>query len=176
MKYIIVLGFLCLCSLLSPVRVNAATTSELVTSYLEADAADPDIWEICAAAGEKYGLCPELLEAIIERESSGNPLATNGECVGLMQIDAKWHIERMKRLNVTDLTDPYSNIMVGSDYLSELFRQAEESGIGADPYYVLMRYSQRKKSADKQWKEGRYSAYAKGICERACELERQHGK
>ena len=32
-----------------------------------------EIQESCVKYGEEYGICPELLVAIIERESSGRP-------------------------------------------------------------------------------------------------------
>ena len=37
-----------------------------------------------------------------------------------MQIQPRWHEERMERLGVTDLSDPYSNFRVGCDFLAEL--------------------------------------------------------
>ena len=47
--------------------------------------------EICYELGEQYGICPELLMAIIECESSGKMSATNGTCYGICQINgAVW--------------------------------------------------------------------------------------
>ena len=74
----------------------------------------------CEEIGEMYCVCPELLMAMIETESSGNPDATNGTCKGLMQVSEKWHRDRMKRLGVKDIYDPYGNILVATDYLMEL--------------------------------------------------------
>ena len=36
-----------------------------------------------------------------------------------MQIQPKWHGERMARLGVTDLMDPYQNVLTGCDILAE---------------------------------------------------------
>lgn len=107
--------------------------------------------------------------AIIEQESSGQADAVNGDCKGLMQIDEKWHGDRMERLGVTDLYDPYSNILVGVDYLAEL--AAEDD----DLYTVLMIYSG---TADvvKRGETGDWSDYAKEVVARSAELERLHGK
>lgn len=75
------------------------------------------IEQIC----QERHLCPELVEAVIERESNWNPAAVNGDCVGLMQVDQLQHWTRMQQLGVVDLTDPYDNILVGVDFLEELF-------------------------------------------------------
>ena len=125
----------------------------------------PYINEVCS----EYNICPELVMAIIEQESSGQADAVNGDCKGLMQIDEKWHGDRMERLGVTDLYDPYSNILVGVDYLAEL--AAEDD----DLYTVLMIYSG---TADvvKRGETGDWSDYAKEVVARSAELERLHGK
>ena len=77
----------------------------------------------------RYHICPEMVMAIIEHESSGQADGTNGGCKGLMQINEKYHTERMKRLGVTDIYDPYGNILVGCDYLAELFAEYEDMRI-----------------------------------------------
>ncbi len=56
--------------------------------------------------------------AMIEQESSGDPKVANGAGdTGLLQVNAKWHRDRMEKLGATDLTDAYSNILVATDYL-----------------------------------------------------------
>lgn len=126
--------------------------------------------------GGMYNICPELIQAIIERESGYDPYAKNGNCIGLMQVSSKWHTDRMKELGVTDLYDPYSNILVGTDYLAELFDEAIKSGRGDDLYYVLMRYNLKTSTANSRWEEADYTDYAIEVSERAAELEREHGK
>lgn len=118
----------------------------------------------------EYHICPELVEAIIEAESGWNPKAVNGQCIGLMQINSYWHQDRMKRLGVTDLTEPGQNILVGIDYLSQLFSENE------DIYLVLMKYNMRQDTAYQKWSAGDYSNYAVSVAARSSELEREHGK
>ena len=113
---------------------------------------------------EQKDICPELVQAIIEQESNWYPEARNGDCVGLMQISEKWHQYRMERLGVTNLTDPYDNILVGVDYLAELFRRYE------DPAMVLMIYNGDSRAWN-YWETGEMSEYARKILERAEELE-----
>ena len=130
-----------------------------------------EIQQICNEVGDEYGICPELLMSVIEHESSGNPKAVSpGGCLGLMQIDPRWHKERMERLGVTDLCDPEQNILTGTDYLMEL---AEEYG---DLYLVLMHYNMTHSKAQELWNQGKYTKYALSISARSAQLERAHGK
>ena len=114
-------------------------------------------------------ICPELVESIIEAESSWNPKAQNGDCIGLMQVSESWHKDRMARLGVTDLTDPYDNILVGVDYLSELFERYEDVGA------VLMKWNGDSKLSE-YLETGELSEYAEKVLSRSAELERLHGK
>lgn len=116
-----------------------------------------------------YDVCPELIFAIIEKESSGNPNAENGGCYGLMQISERWHRDRMERLGVTDLYDPYGNILVGVDYLMELAEKYEDLDM------VLMVYN-GSSDAQERWESGNPTEYATSIMNRSMELERLHGK
>ena len=134
--------------------------------YIDTD----ELQEICEEVGEEFGICPELLQALVERESSGNIFAVNGDCKGLTQISERWHEERMGRLGVTDLFDPKGNIRVCADYLLELRSKND------DLYWVLMHYNMKHKTASRLYEAGQYTEYAIGICERAAQLEREHGK
>lgn len=118
---------------------------------------------------QERNICPELVEAIIEAESSWNPKAQNGDCIGLMQVSESWHKDRMARLGVTDLTDPYDNILVGVDYLAELFERYEDVGA------VLMKYNGDSRLPE-YLETGEMSKYAEKILTRSAELERMHGK
>ena len=73
-----------------------------------------------AACGES-GVPFELALAVIRKESTyRNITGDGGDSVGYMQVQPKWHRERMRRLGVTDLTQPLANFRVGCDYLAEL--------------------------------------------------------
>jgi soluble lytic murein transglycosylase-like protein len=123
----------------------------------------------CEEIGELYGVCPELLMSIIEHESSGNKYAENGSCKGLMQVSVRWHADRMEKLGVTDIYDEYGNILVATDYISELREDYEEVS------YVLDVYNGNSK-ATYNYENGILSVYAKSVLERSAELERLRGK
>lgn len=137
---------------------------------VEARESDKENWlDYIEIVCEDKHICPELVEAIIEAESSWNPKAKNGDCIGLMQVSESWHRDRMARLGVTDLTDPYDNILVGVDYLSELFERYEDVGA------VLMKYNGDSRLPE-YLETGEMSEYAEKILTRSAELERMHGK
>lgn len=71
---------------------------------------------------EDYHIDPAIIVAMAQRESQFNPdaIGDGGDSFGLMQIQPKWHQDRMNRLGVTDLMNPYQNVTVAIDYLAEL--------------------------------------------------------
>ena len=123
----------------------------------------------CIDYGKEYCICPELLMAVIETESSGDPQAKNGTCTGLMQVSSRWHADRIKRLGVKSLYDERGNIHVGTDYLVELIKK---HGDVATALMVYHGESDALSKADR----GIISDYASKILERSAELERLHGK
>ena len=144
--------------------------NSLLTNGFEADTYISEEYQAyCEEIGEIYSVCPELLMAMIETESSGNPNATNGTCKGLMQVSEKWHMDRMKRLGVKDIYDPYGNILVATDYLMELAEKYEDIGIVLDVYNGNSKAMQNAEN-------GILSEYAAKILGRAEMLERIHGK
>lgn len=142
-------------------------------TFISTASAENDTWiseeaqQQCITYGEEYGICPELLMAIIEQESSGQAYAENGSCKGLMQISEKWHKDRMDKLDADIYED---NVMIGTDYLAELFAENE------DVYWVLMAYNGGIDYANRMYEEEKYSKYAVSIANRSAELERLHGK
>ena len=71
----------------------------------------------CQESGVPYALAL----AVIEQETDfRNVMGDDGASCGYMQVQEKWHRERMERLGVTDLMDPFGNFRVGCDFLAEL--------------------------------------------------------
>lgn len=128
--------------------VKKLSQRELIDSY---------ILEISS----KYHMDPFLIKSVIQQESEYNPKARNGKCLGLMQVSSRWHRDRADRLGVNDFYDPYGNILLGVDYLSELLEKYE------DPRLVLMLYNMDHKTAFRMYKNGQISNYARTIIARA---------
>jgi soluble lytic murein transglycosylase-like protein len=149
----------------------------IFTKTIKLDAADAvvDTWipveyqTYCEQIGAQYSISPELLEAMMEQESSGKPQVHNGNCKGLMQINEQFHKPRMIKLGVTNIYDPYSNILVAADYMQELFETYEDMGT------VLMIYN-GSSNAVEMGENGTYTEYATVIMNRTEVLERLHGK
>lgn len=139
---------------------------------VRADSGKDDWIEYIEQICEKKDLCPELVEAIIERESNWDPWAVNGDCVGLMQIDQLVHWRRAQQLGAENLIDPYDNIRVGISILEDLFEKYE------DPAAVLMFYhaGYSDRMGIGAYQNGVISSYASEVLDRADELEREHGK
>ena len=123
----------------------------------------------CYEYGEMYDICPELLMAMIEAESSGNPKAENGDCKGLMQISERWHTGRMAEIGADDIWSETDNIHIGANYLHELFNRYEDVAL------VLMVYNGESDAVEKA-ENGYISDYARKILDRSAELERWKGK
>ena len=116
---------------------------------------------------EKHNIAPAIIIAMIEQESDfdASDIGDNGNSYGLMQIQPKWHQERMDRLGCTDLIDPFQNVTVGIDYVAALKDKNN------DLYWVLMAYNAGPSKATEWFNNGIYSEYALEVVERASELE-----
>lgn len=108
-------------------------------------------------------ILPEIVEAIIWIESRYCPNVSNGQCVGLMQVSTRWHAKRAANLGVSDLYDPYGNILVGVDYLNDIF---EDCG---DISLALMIYNGDSRSYS-LYNNGSMSDYARSVISMARDL------
>lgn len=127
------------------------------------------LWCICEDAGVDY----YTALALIERESGYKWDATgdNGASKGLMQIQERYHLERMEALDVDDLYNPYSNMRVGVDYLKEI---QDKYLASSGAHCVLMVYNMGYSGAKECWAEGIYStAYTRQILSRAQEIKQE---
>lgn len=100
-----------------PIRMSCEPVETFYSVPLETEI-QRKIKELCAAEG----LDPTVILAMIDVESSfeAKALGDGGNSYGLMQIQPRWHSERMAALGVTDLLDPKQNVTVGIDILAEL--------------------------------------------------------
>ena len=123
--------------------------------------------------GAEYNICPELLEAMAYNESRFIPTVRNGRHYGLMQVNVKVHKERIEKFDFTeeDMFDPYKNLIVAADYLSELYEL-----YGDENPIVLSIYSGNWKAVSRYKEYGFMSEYVETVLTRSAEYERIHGK
>lgn len=129
-----------------------------------------EIAEMAEEIGEQYNICPELLQAVAWKESRCRADAMNGDCTGLMQIAPKWHQERMERLGVTNLMNPWENMLTSADYLAELAERYEDVAV------ALMVYNGDSGAEEVLAGTGEISEYAEDILMLSAQLEEKNGK
>ena len=125
-----------------------------------------EIFHICEDAALSF----ELIMSLICEESGWDPecVSDDGESVGLMQIQEKWHAELMDKTGCSDLTDPIQNVRVGTELLKRHFRTYQ------DPAWALMAYNGGQAYADRMIDQNKTSAYAERILRRAVRYERSN--
>lgn len=109
---------------------------------------------------------PELVMAMIAVESHFNSSAgSKAGALGLMQIIPRYHKNRIMQFVDADTKytpDLFNNIRLnvatGIDYISEILRQAD-----GDEAFALMWYNQGAESADRTYKRGVVSSYARAV-------------
>lgn len=151
-----------------PIPIVTTETEEVENLYFDVPL-DQDIQDyilVMCAECDTCDLDPAIITAMIWKESEfdTNAIGDNGNSLGLMQVQPRWHSERMEKLNATDLLDPYQNIRVGIDYLVELY------SINDDIQWVLMAYNGGPTYANNLRDAGAVSTYTIDILEKAEEL------
>lgn len=86
-------------------------------------------------ACEEFNVPYALALGLIEKETRfQNLIGDDGASAGYMQIQQKWHWDRMERLGVTDLMEPRGNFRVGCDFLSELYEKYNDWSMALTVY------------------------------------------
>lgn len=87
------------------------------------------------AACEEFNIPYALALGLIEKETEfRNLIGDDGASTGYMQIQKKWHWDRMERLGVTDLVEPSGNFRVGCDFLAELYAKYNDWSLALTVY------------------------------------------
>ena len=139
-------------------ETTSSTTSS--TEYFDVPL-DHYMQDFIKAECKSKGIEPSIVIAMIERESCYDQYAIgdDGRALGLLQIHPKWHLQRMIRLKCTDLFQPYQNVVVGIDYLGELYNRYGDIGKALTAY-------------NRGSYDGTITSYATAVMARANELER----
>jgi len=113
------------------VVISSSIPESSAVSSVAPESEEPTLWNVpldedvqlaVIESCEKHDIDPAVVFAIIYHESRFQPevMGDQGRSYGLMQIQQKFHLDRMERLGVTDLLDPVQNVVVGIDILAEL--------------------------------------------------------
>lgn len=104
---------------------------------------------------EKVNIDPAIVMAMAEKESTfkADAIGDDGDSLGLLQVQPRWHQERMDKLGCSDLFDPYQNVTVALDFLAEQLDR-----YNGDMAKALVGYNQG------HFKES-VTAYAKSVLE-----------
>lgn len=107
------------------VVIPPVSAEEPDTSYRRDDIPlDYATQDLLHDATSEAGIPYELALAVISRETGyRNVIGDDGASTGYMQVQERWHRDRMDKLGVTDLSDPVSNFRVGCDFLGELLNK-----------------------------------------------------
>ena len=159
---IIVLVIVAVCGIISSCDSKAKAKEPQLYFDVPLDIEVQDhIFKVC----EEYGVEPEIVVAMIDRESEfkASSIGDNGTSYGLMQVRPKYHTPRMKELKCTDLLNPKQNITVGVDYLAECVEK--NGGIEKG----LIAYNAGQTGANNRFfSKGIYSnAYSQDVLEKA---------
>ena len=107
----------------APSFVQAKTPEQITEKYIPSDiptSGDADLDQIIFDAGERYGVDPRLIHAVIWKESKYNPRAESHKgAQGLMQMIPA----TARRFNCADISDPLQNVEAGTKYLRWLLQR-----------------------------------------------------
>ena len=130
-----------------------------------------DLQDHIALLCEKHHIDPAIVTAMIYRESTyrASVMGDGGKSYGLMQVQKRWHGERMDRLSVDDLLDPFQNVTVGIDILSDLIDSYD-----GNVEKALVAYNMGASGAYKNlFSKGIYSSkYSRAVLSKAEELRK----
>lgn len=114
-----------------------------------------------------HSISPFLIFAMAYQESRFDYeiVGDSGNSIGLLQIQPRWHQERISRLEVVNLYEPMQNTKVAVDYLCELFTKRD------DVFWVLHAYNGGETYANKLLAQDVVSNYAREIVNRSMQYE-----
>lgn len=143
---------------LEPEKIEAALLEQ---GYFRDDVPlSYELQDFLHTACEEAGVPYALALAVIQRETEfRNIVGDDGASQGYMQVQERWHRERMDRLGVTDLSDPFGNFRVGCDFLAELIDRYESVDIAVTVYNwghypgYITNYGRQVMSYYEQWRE-----------------------
>lgn len=120
---------------------------------------------------KEYGISTNVVMGVIKKESGFRikVMGDNGDAYGLMQVQKKWHLDRMLKVGAKNLLNGYDNTLVGIDFLAELYRAN-----GGNWHKTLMAYNGGQGYANSRVRSGLYSSdYSRKVMNYANEYKRE---
>ena len=112
-----------------------ALAGVIAKRYRIAPEATRALVETAYGEGQRVGLDPLLIMAVIAVESRFNPIAqSNMGAQGLMQVIPAYHKEHMDAAGVDSVLDPHDNIRLGTRILKEYIRSGGTEVAGLQRY------------------------------------------
>lgn len=133
-------------------EATTAETTEYITEHTEpvTEATEPSsgLYDVpldtelqlhIISEAVEHDIDPAIIFAMAFHESTykADNIGDGGNSYGLLQVQPKWHWERMKRFGCTDkdgLLDPYMNVTVAVDYLAEQIARYGDLAKGLTAY------------------------------------------
>lgn len=177
------IAWACICAIIAitcTFAPNTAATEEVPSKVVEPIKLydvplDEDFQFFIINEAQTHGIDPTVIISMIFHESTYNADAVgdNGNSFGLMQVNPRWHSERMSALSCTDLFDPYQNVTIGIDYLSEL-----KDSYDGNIEMALTAYNMGPTGADKHYfSKGNYSSqYSRYVLATAAHIRSKVGE
>lgn len=118
----------------SPANVDALVAA-LARKYRVSEDATRDLVDAAYREGERNGVDPLLIIAVIGVESRFNPIArSDGGAMGLMQVIPHYHEDKFDAARGESVLDPRTNIQIGAAVLREYIRRGGTETAGLQLY------------------------------------------
>ena len=112
---------------------SSPASSRAATSVAE-HAAD-EVVRAAVREGQRHGLDPTLILAVIAVESRFNPFAASEQgALGLMQVVPRFHMDKIAAIGVPSMLLPEANIAIGTRILKDSIRRGGSDAAGLQLY------------------------------------------
>ena len=156
---------------------NPMTHNDNITYFIEyvpgsTKLTQDSVHSMAEVIGEQYGISPILLQAIARVESQYTTDVTNSSgAVGICQVVPKYNKDRMDRLGITDLKNPYYNMVLCAEYIKDV---RTLSPYGNDQNFIIMSYHAGINGATSKYEKNMSTDYVTSVNQTIKELEEMY--
>ena len=156
---------------------NPMTHNDNITYFIEYEPESTNLTQdsvhsMAEVIGEQYGISPILLQAIARVESQyATDLTNSSGAVGICQVVPKYNKDRMDRLGITDLKNPYYNMVLCAEYIKDM---RTLSPYGNDQNFIIMSYHAGINGATSKYEKNMSTDYVTSVNQTIKELEEMY--